>query len=912
MNKKLFSSVMALVLGGTVLMPTLAACKKPTKDSIVIMTEELSGLFNPFYATSGADMDVIGMTQIGMLSTDRDGNPTAGDNEATVVKSFNYETVGTGDDVQTVYTFVLKNNLTFSDGQPLTMEDVLFNMYVYLDPSYTGSTTMYSTDIVGLQEYRLQKPLVNDNTADEEAANMNNTARAYATSRVNLLKKIFERAMRNQVMVSDATMRQKINEQDFSSQDGYKNAVVPKYEQEGKGNDYYRAQLLADYEYTLETFREELVSDFKAAKESYDLTTAPYKDWANLLSNDIFKFFLYEGYIQPNYAKISGTNRDDKTKIVDFNKAGDPTEYTNNYTTMDAAIDRVFRDKTTTKLNEILDAWGTAGTIKTQYTADALDILLHEQLINNGGSPDDLKIKSIEGIVSLGHDEKFTDDSITLKDYTTGETKQWHIAREYNDDGSVKNGGELGDYEVLQITVNGTDPKAIFNFGFTVAPSHYYGSANGTGSDVNIDIASNKFGVPWASSDFQSKVIQSPQHVEVPVGAGPFAATDAKDSNNPTGAAFWNNDVVYYKANTNFMFTVKAQKLRLQVVSSNNAIGQLETGAVDYITPQFTVDNHDKLTNLAGDGIEMIASWQLGYGYIGINAGKIPDINIRRAIMAAMNVQLACEYYKLGTCIAIRWPMSKVNWAYPKIKNETIEDPVRWDDEDPQKSWTRWEDGKGESTATDTLARYPKAVTKIQGYMDEAGVTDPSSDSRLKITFTIAGASITEHPTYNVFRLAAEILNACGWEVEVKADSQALTKLATGSLEVWAAAWGSTIDPDMYQVYHMDSTATSTYAWGYREIKEGGSSSPDYGDEYALIQELSDLVDQGREKMTQEERKPIYKQALGLVLDLAVEMPVYQRQTLYAYNGKAVKGFSSDVNWYSSPLEKIWELELVK
>ena len=75
--------------------------------------------------------------------------------------------------------------------------------------------------------------------------------------------------------------------------------------------------------------------------------------------------------------------------------------------------------------------------------------------------------------------------------------------------------------------------------------------------------------------------------------------------------------------------------------------------------------------------------------------------------MAAMNVQLACEYYKLGTCSDIRWPMSKVNWAYPKIKNETIEDPVRWGDEDPQKSWTRWEDGKGVSSATDTLARYP-------------------------------------------------------------------------------------------------------------------------------------------------------------------------------------------------------------
>ena len=50
---------------------------------------------------------------------------------------------------------------------------------------------------------------------------------------------------------------------------------------------------------------------------------------------------------------------------------------------------------------------------------------------------------------------------------------------------------------------------------------------------------------------------------------------------------------------------------------------------------------------------------------------------------------------------------------------------------------------------------------------------------------------------------------------------------------------------------------------------------------------------------------------MGLVLDLAVELPVYQRMTLYAYNNKTIKGLSESVNPYSSPLEKIWELELV-
>jgi hypothetical protein len=148
-----------------------------------------------------------------------------------------------------------------------------------------------------------------------------------------------------------------------------------------------------------------------------------------------------------------------------------------------------------------------------------------------------------------------------------------------------------------------------------------------------------------------------------------------------------------------------------------------------------------------------------------------------------------------------------------------------------------------------------------------------------------------------------------GWDIEVKADSQALTKLSTGSLAVWAAAWGSTVDPDMYQVYHMDSTATSTYAWGYREIKEKKDGALSY--EYGLIQELSGIIDEARETNDQEERSELYKDAMTQILDLAIELPVYQRDVLYAYDATVIKSSSmpSEINPYTSPLDHIWEIE---
>jgi peptide/nickel transport system substrate-binding protein len=179
----------------------------------------------------------------------------------------------------------------------------------------------------------------------------------------------------------------------------------------------------------------------------------------------------------------------------------------------------------------------------------------------------------------------------------------------------------------------------------------------------------------------------------------------------------------------------------------------------------------------------------------------------------------------------------------------------------------------------------------------------------LDITLTIAGSTLQDHPTYTVFRDAAALLNSLGWTVDVQSDAQALTKINTGSLQVWAAAWGSTIDPDLYQVYHKNSTATSTKAWGYDAIKNSGSA-----EEKDLLVELSDLIDEARETLDEGERTELYEEAMGKILKLAIELPVYQRSVVYAYNANVIDSSSlpTDVNPYSTPLDRIWEIDFAK
>jgi peptide/nickel transport system substrate-binding protein len=129
---------------------------------------------------------------------------------------------------------------------------------------------------------------------------------------------------------------------------------------------------------------------------------------------------------------------------------------------------------------------------------------------------------------------------------------------------------------------------------------------------------------------------------------------------------------------------------------------------------------------------------------------------------------------------------------------------------------------------------------------------------------------------------------------------------------VWAAAWGAGVDPDMYQVYHIDSTAGSTNNWGYRAIK--ANTTGEYDEELDLVNQLSDLIDLARTTLDTKQRSAYYADALDIVMKLAVELPTYQRSDLFAYNTDIIDVTTmtkpEDLTPYNGPLSRLWEVSL--
>ena len=858
-------------------------------EALVIGTDSLSGSFNPFYpSVLKGDNDVVNMTQIGMLTTGVGNNGEItivyGDDEAVVVKDMSivYDE-SAGEDGVTTYTFVIKNDLKFSDGHPLTIEDVLFNLYVYLDPVYSGSSPLYTTDIIGLYDYRTQAYGTDSSIENEIEEN----AATAALNRIKELILVYKSAdqtfNKNDInyWVSNGDMITAIN--NWSLSDDYKRAVS------SDPASVTNAQLLADYENTLKLFKEELYLDYTSAQEAYDITKEPYCNHPEF-QDEIFRFMCYEGRVSIRYKKDPVTNNNINTEIDSITK-----NYDTSITTKDAAIDYIYQTMTENKLHEILMYYVTAQKLLTNYTAEAkqayLDSKLNKTTCECGTDivkgtkfcatcgESTLTIPSISGITSLGHLEN--GPSTVVIGNTTYKVAKTHDA----------NGAPTGvdEYDVLRIKINGYNSSALQCFAFSVAPQHYYAEG------YDMDIAKNNFGVDYNSTKFMTETIQSLRNVKLPMGAGAYKVTDRNHSDNPDIGGFFADNVVYFKANRNFMFNVNIDKVRFQVVSASNAIYALQAGEVHYITPQLTYYNLELLDGLKSSGIKTVYTDQLGYGYIGINADMVPDIELRKAIMTAMDTSLALAYYKTGTASQIFWPMSQVSWAYTTDRNGNLDN-----------------DNKHSDPAVGTFDMNDAKAT-ILDYMAQVGAC--SGDCRLKLNFVIAGSNLTDHPTYLTFQRAADLLNECGWDIQVIADSQAFTKLSTGSLAVWAAEFKYTdidIYAEFYQRYHMNSNSIQIIAWGYDLII--ANNYGDYDEENDILNDLSDIIDTIAKTNDLNYRKQLYKIAMSYILDLAIELPVYQKSELHAYDSNVIDPSSlpQNVNPYLNLLSRIWEIKFTE
>ena len=450
---------------------------------------------------------------------------------------------------------------------------------------------------------------------------------------------------------------------------------------------------------------------------------------------------------------------------------------------------------------------------------------------------------------------------------------------------------KTGDYSV-RVTLSQVDAAAIYQLGIPVAPMHYYGSAD------LYDYDANSFGFP--KGDLSSVKAKTTE----PMGAGPYKFIK------------FENVVIYFEANESY-YKGAPKTANVQFMESNDQdkLNGVITGTIDLTDPSYSKDTVSAIKDangnddVNGDVITTCTVDNLGYGYLGISAnavnvagdkGSDASKNLRKAfatVFANFRDVTVDSYYGEAAEV-INYPISNTSWAAPQAT-----------DADYAIAFSKDVNGNEIYTSDmDADAREAAALQAALGYFEAAGYTVADG----KVTAAPEGASMSyevwipadgagDHPSFMMLNLASDALKTIGIDLVVKdlANSADLwTGLEADQVPMWCAAWGATPDPDMYQIYYSGSQGG-----------EAGGSNYMYD---IADPELDQLVLEARESLDQSFRKQVYKSCLDIIVDWAVEIPVYQRQNAFIFSTERVNidTVTPDITTYYGWLPEVQNIEL--
>ena len=443
---------------------------------------------------------------------------------------------------------------------------------------------------------------------------------------------------------------------------------------------------------------------------------------------------------------------------------------------------------------------------------------------------------------------------------------------------------KTGDYS-MTLTTSELSTTAIYQLQMEIAPMHYYGDAS------LYDYDNNSFGFPKGDlSLVRAKT-------STPMGAGPYIFKEYSDG------------VFYTDANPNyFLGAPKNGHINMKETQEADKITGIQSGALDISDPSYSLEVRNQIADINGaDGDDgAVITTRLkdyrGYGYIALAAGNVKvgddpasqeSKDLRKAIMtvlAAYRDEGIDSYYG-ETASVINYPISNTSWAAPQVTDDGYQIAYSTDVE-----------GNAIYTADmSTEDKYAAALNAALGYFEAAGytvengkVTAAPEGAAMEYTVNIGGSGNGDHPTFQVLTNAAAALKTIGFNLIVNDMAQAADLFASyksGEAEGWVAAWQSTNDPDMYQLYHSQGSTN------YYEIND-----PD----------LDELIIAARQTTDQEARKAMYKEAMEIILDWGVELPVYQRSEASIFSSEriVIDSIPKDMTPYWTYLSEIDQIQV--
>ena len=456
---------------------------------------------------------------------------------------------------------------------------------------------------------------------------------------------------------------------------------------------------------------------------------------------------------------------------------------------------------------------------------------------------------------------------------------------------------KTGDYS-MTLTTTELSTTMIYQLQMPIAPLHYYGD------ESLYDYDNNSFGFPKGDlSSVRAKTTQ-------PMGAGPYKFLK------------FENGTVNFEANDSYYLGApKTKYVNFLQTQEDDKLNGVITGTVDIADPTFSANTVDAIKkanandDVNGPKITTDTVDNLGYGYIGMSANTMnvnnePGSDASKAYRKAFATVLAAyrdvaidSYYGERASV-INYPISNTSWAAPQASDPGYKVAFSVD-----------ADGKDIYTSDMTAdQKYEAALQAALGFFEKAGckvengkvVTNPAGGKdtdayAIEREALIPADGKGDHPSFMILTEASKALEKIGVHLivtDLSDSTQLWDTIEADQADMFAAAWGATVDPDMYQIYFsgMDGKAAGGSNYMY-DINDA---------------ELNKLILDARASLDQSYRKTMYKACLDIIVDWAVEVPVYQRQNAVIFSTERVnmETVTPDITTFYGWLSEIQNVEL--
>ena len=443
---------------------------------------------------------------------------------------------------------------------------------------------------------------------------------------------------------------------------------------------------------------------------------------------------------------------------------------------------------------------------------------------------------------------------------------------------------KVDDYNMSVIT-NGVDATMIYQLSIAPCSMKYYGD------ESLYDYENNSFG--FTKGDLSKARGLNGQ----PMGSGAFKFDDYT-----SGTVHMSANEEYYKG------APKTAHLNLVESQEADMVTGVQAGTLDISQPSYSMEVEGQIKEINGndsvngDVITTFLHDYRGYGYLAISANKVnvagdPASDASKALRKAICTLISpfrasgiASYYG-DTASVLNYPISTSSWASP---NET----------DPGYAVCYSTDASGNPLYTDGMSdddRIAAAKTGALSWFEAAGytvadgmLTAAPEGAKLEYQCNIGGGGQGDHPTFMILQEAKNAFSEIGMNFivnDIANASDLFASYQSGEAEMWCAAWQSTADPDMYQLYHSQGSTN------YYCINDA---------------DLDELIEAGRQTLETESRKAIYREAMDIILDWGVELPVYQRSecTLVSSERVNIDSVVQDQTPYWTWKDEIEKLEL--